>query len=106
MRGKRQLSMTINHARHAFGIEGHEIQRRSPPASCVISSGTAMTLKALKEIVVLADSHRPADASIGQRASNSMRGIVIELVVLLGCAFPVSKVRLMPNYPIPFVHLI
>src|SRR6185436_4158296 len=100
----------VDHFGPALGVEADEIERGAGTARGVVLPANAMLEKGSQELpgflVPGTGGMRSADARRWQRALHRVDGVVIELVVLLGRAFPITDVRLVPDFPKPGLDLI
>ena len=97
--------MAVQVLRRALGVEGDEVDRGALGAGGVVGAAQAVLEEVAQERVVPARRVRPAYPGRGQGAAHGVHGVVVKLVELLGRPLPVADVGLVPDLPVPALHL-
>src|SRR5271157_1542484 len=107
--GDSHLDVTVGDSRRAFGVEREEIERGADLARGVVGPAQAVLDEVTEEPGRLRSSRpgdlRPAHARGRQRPLDGVHGVVMEPMVVLGCAPPVHDVQLVPDFPVPLLDL-
>ena len=102
--------VVLDEFRRSLGVETDEVQRRTGLAGDIVLSANRVIQKAAKEgcrpFARRAGGIRTAHPRGRQRPFHRVGGVIVEFVILLGGAFPISDIGLVPHLPQPRVHLL
>src|SRR5207244_1675645 len=102
------LYVPLHHLRRSFGVIGDEIERRARFAGGCVVTARAVFQKLFEEggglRVARTGGSRTAHTRGGQRPLHRVRRVVVEFVVLLRCAAPVTDIGFVPQLPTPLLH--
>ena len=99
------LHVAVEESRRALGVEGDEVDGGALPARGVVGTVQAVVEEIAQERIVPARGVWPPHPRRGQGAPHRVDRVVVELVELLGSPLPVVDVGLVPDLPVPALHL-
>ena len=103
--GDTHPNVAIRVSWRAFGVEGHEIQRRADVSSDAVGATQAVFEEFPHELAAAACDVWSAHPRRRQRAAHARHSIIVQLAELLRRAAPIADVRLVPGFPIPGLDL-